>query len=407
MRILQLTHQFPPEHVGGVELITQMLSQQLAERGHGVSVLTRAPVPEPARLWGEGFEVFQLPEHTSKAQRFVSTLLDSGTIAQVRGVFDAVKPDLVHAQHWMSFPADLMNLFDAANVPVVISLHDYWYVCANAQRITNDTQEICDGPDTRLLNCGRCMAARAQAPAPLALLAAPIAQKRNAEVRDLLIRARAVVANSHYVLDWFTAQQFDTEAWHLVRYGIDRPPEMQRLATSGAKPFQVTYIGGLSWQKGVHVLIEAFNALPEDASLVIVGDERAFPDYVSLLRSVATHPWITFTGPQSREQVWQTLTESDVVCVPALWHETASLITLEALAAGCHVIASDVGAIGEAIVDASSGELVPPGDVNALRDALMRAYAHRPTQTTLPEWRTPDAYADDIEAIYAQVLAGS
>ena len=73
---------------------------------------------------------------------------------------DDFRPDLVHVQHLMGFPVQLLHLLRQRRIPYVVTLHDYWWICANAQLLTNYGQQICDGP--RLwLNCGRCALARA------------------------------------------------------------------------------------------------------------------------------------------------------------------------------------------------------------------------------------------------------
>ncbi len=217
----------------------------------------------------------------------------------------------------------------------------------------------------------------------------------------MIEHARAVIANSQFVLDWFGTQGFDTQTWSLARYGLDRPNIFVR--TQMPHPFRVAYVGGLAWQKGVHVLINAFDALPHDAELCIAGDAIAFPDYVAQLRTRATHPGIRFLDKQTRDDVWRLLGKSDVVAVPALWHETSSLITQEGLSAGCDVLASRMGAIGEAVTDGACGKLLPPGDVRAWRDALLAAYANRATHEAMPHIRTTTDYARDIEAIYKAV----
>jgi glycosyltransferase involved in cell wall biosynthesis len=66
------------------------------------------------------------------------------------------------------------------------------------------------------------------------------------------------------------------------------------------------------------------------------------------------------------------LSQVDLLTVPSLWHETFSLVTHEAFAAGVPVIASRVGAMSEAVQDGVNGLLLPPGDVNAWQVALQR-----------------------------------
>ena len=60
----------------------------------------------------------------------------------------------------------------------------------------------------------------------------------------------------------------------------------------------------------------------------------------------------------------------DVVVVPSLWPEPFGLSLLEAMSAGCAVVASDHGAAPELVDNGRSGLLVPPGDASALADAL-------------------------------------
>jgi glycosyltransferase involved in cell wall biosynthesis len=70
--------------------------------------------------------------------------------------------------------------------------------------------------------------------------------------------------------------------------------------------------------------------------------------------------------------VWQALARADVLVVPSLWYETASLVVQEAFAVKTPVIAADHGALSERIRDKVDGLLVPPGDASALRDTMLR-----------------------------------
>jgi glycosyltransferase involved in cell wall biosynthesis len=407
VRVLQLTHQYPPHHIGGVELLTQALSRELVAHGHQVHVLTRAPVPQTTHTDEDGLMVHRIPESTSKTARFLSTFGDSATLRAATKVLAEVNPDLVHVQHLMGFPLGLMAAVQARGIPYIVSLHDYWFVCANAQRITNDTQHICDGPSKN--NCGCCAAARAGLNGVAGRLAsAPLAQlirHRNKQLRAVLAGAKRVVANSQFVRKWFGEMGFDVAAWPVIRYGLDMPANFARKpSTSQCRRF--SYVGGLSWQKGVHVLIEAFNALPENAQLRIAGDLSAFDSYAKMLRQMTTHPGIQFLGKQTRTQVWQLLAETDGVVVPALWHETSSLIAQEAIAAGCYVISSQVGALGELIVDASVGQLVQAGDVEQWRGALQQVMTQPAPKAASAKARTIVDYTTDLLGVYGPTVEG-
>ena len=146
-------------------------------------------------------------------------------------------------------------------------------------------------------------------------------------------------------------------------------------------------------------MIDAFNQMPVEDQLTIAGSPNAFPDYAAQLQHAATHPGISFAGALSRPAVWRLLAHTDVVVVPSLWHETASLIAREALTSGCYVIASNTGALTELIqAYPTRGALVPPNEVNALHQALMRAKDILQHNSLSPlSWRNTQDYAADIE----------
>jgi len=55
-----------------------------------------------------------------------------------------VQPDLIHIQHVMALSARLLHLARQSGAPVVLTLHDYWFICGNSQLIWPDAQ-VCRG----------------------------------------------------------------------------------------------------------------------------------------------------------------------------------------------------------------------------------------------------------------------
>ncbi len=167
------------------------------------------------------------------------------------------------------------------------------------------------------------------------------------------------------------------------------------------------YFGGLAWQKGVHVLIEAFNRLPDGSELWIAGDESADPAYTNSLRASAG-PGVRFLGALSMAQVWDTLGQVDVVVIPSLWYETFSLIAHEAFAAGRPVAASRLGALAEVVHDGVDGLMVTPGDVAAWHRALQRLSEAPELRAKLCAGIRPpltlQEHTTRLEAIYTEIL---
>lgn len=153
-----------------------------------------------------------------------------------------------------------------------------------------------------------------------------------------------------------------------------------RAAHNGdATALNVMYVGRLTPDKGVHVLIEAFAVLLRrcpGARLTIVGSSffadapRTGYEAGLAASAAAMSDTIEFTGFVPHAQLKHLYAKADVVVVPSVWQEPSGLVVLEAMSARTCVIASRVGGIPELIADGETGLLVPPGDPQALAAAM-------------------------------------
>jgi len=422
MKILHLVHQYPPDYVGGTEHYTQSVARALAARGHDVSVFYRhsAPGHGLTRRPADGVDVWAAWDGVQNpTRRFMATFGDRFLMDTFSEALAETRPDLVHIEHLMGLPAQLVGAIRQRGIPLVVTLHDYWWICANAQLITNYSQKLCSGPHA-WLNCARCVLARggagrlwAAAPGLVPLLAA-----RDRALRRVLLDAAQVIAPSPFVKEWYGANGLPGERVLVLPHGVERPALVAArsdgeipspgMARDGA--FRVAYIGGLAPQKGVHVLVRAFNeAFGQDEmhqpELWIAGNEGFDPAYSRHLRSLAG-PGVRFLGLLNRQQVWQCLAQVDVLGVPSLWHETFSIIAHEAFVARLPVIASRLGALPGAICDGVNGLLVSPGDISAWSAALQHLAGDPAFRERLREGIQPPMtikeHVDRLEAVYAK-----
>ncbi|RME33915.1 MAG: glycosyltransferase [Thermoflexia bacterium] len=375
MRILHVVHQYPPDRVGGAELYTQAVSRALARRGHGVAVFYRRDAPGRGIVQQEedGVRVYAAwDEVAGTARRFLLTFGNRFLHRAFSQVLDEFHPEVVHIQHLMGLPVSLADEMQRRGLPLVITLHDYWWVCANAQLLTNYSGEICDGPQG-YWNCARCALARAGHPrlwVASPLLASMMAL-RNRLLRRAVEAARVLIAPTDFVRQWYVTHGLPKEKMILLPHGLEYPLGLQAQHRSSDGIIRFLYIGGLSWQKGVHTLVEAFQGVQGNAELWIAGDESADPAYVSYVRTLAG-PNVRFLGRLDREGVWKVLAQADAIAVPSLWYEAYSFLVSEAFAAGLPVLASRLGALAERVRDGVDGLLLPPGDVPAWRAAIQR-----------------------------------
>jgi len=125
-------------------------------------------------------------------------------------------------------------------------------------------------------------------------------------------------------------------------------------------PMRVLFVGNDVYRKGLPTLIEAVTALEGEAVLdVVSGDEIEEREYVAIHRGVTA----------GTDQLRDLYAGADVFALPTR-ADAVPWAVLEAMAAGLPVVASGVGSIPEMVGD--TGEVVPPGDAEALAAALRR-----------------------------------
>lgn len=377
MRVLHIVHQYPPQQVGGTELYTQAAAQGMADRGHEAAVFTRSRGP------GTGLETAREGDITvyrawegdpSPAARYAASFRRGPLLAAFDQAVAEFRPDVVHMQHLLGLPLAILDRVYAASIPYVVTLHDYWWVCANAQLLTNYSGEVCAGPRA-YVNCTRCALARQGSQSlPLAPALWGSLAWRASALRQGLGRAAALLASTRFVADWHAAHGAPRARLQVLPLGVDRPAALRHIRREPGAPLRLAYVGGLSWQKGVHVALEAISGMEGALELWVAGDLTADPAYVERLRRLAgAH--VHFMGRLDRAGVWRLLGEVDALLAPSLWYETYCYAVHEAQAAGTPVIVSDLGVLAEAVQDGVNGLLAPPGDVAAWRAAVTRLIA--------------------------------
>ncbi|MCI0396161.1 MAG: glycosyltransferase family 4 protein [Chloroflexi bacterium] len=414
MRVLHLVHQYLPEKSGGTELYTHWLSDALSRQGHQVAVFYRrneAGVGVTLRTENEVGVWATWHDSLDPARRLLATFGDRPVEQAFAGVLAEIEPDVVHVQHLMGLPAALLGQLRQRQIPYVMTLWDFWWVCANAQLLTNYSQELCDGPQA-FLNCARCALARSgrgQLWPALPLLAGPLAW-RNQTLRQAVAGATRLIAPADFVRDWYGTHGLPAGKIVALPPGLDYPQLLPKTDQELGRPFRVGYVGGLSWQKGVHVLVEAFRQVDGPAELWIAGDTAFDPAYTNRLRQAADNR-VRFLGQVNRDELWPMLAGLDVVVVPSLWYETFCFVVSEAFAAGLPVIASNLGVLAERVRDGVDGLLFPPGDTAALGHALGQLQRHPERLAQLGAGIRPPAtmaeHTRDVVALYEQAIRSS
>jgi glycosyltransferase involved in cell wall biosynthesis len=122
----------------------------------------------------------------------------------------------------------------------------------------------------------------------------------------------------------------------------------------------------LSEQKGLKYLIRAMPEIIQQfptVSLVIAGDGPLMHSLVEDTKQLHVEKNVYFLG--TRQDTPELLKLFDLYVLPSLW-EGLPMIILEAMAAGCPIVATDVGGVATAVRDGVNGVLLKPPAINLL-----------------------------------------
>ena len=140
----------------------------------------------------------------------------------------------------------------------------------------------------------------------------------------------------------------------------------------------VTFVGNLVHEKGPDILIEALGRMHAEGGNVraaLIGEGSEKQALLSRTAALGIRERVSFLGRLSPDDVARWIAASDVLCLPSR-REGCPNVVLEALASGRPVVAAAVGGVPELLSDIS-GEMVAPGDPEALAGGLSAAFRRR------------------------------
>jgi alpha-maltose-1-phosphate synthase len=202
--------------------------------------------------------------------------------------------------------------------------------------------------------------------------------------RVSLAAAAAVIAVSDGMRDDVLSvyPEISPERVRVIRNGIDtaeyapdaRTDVLERHGIDLSRPY-VIFVGRITRQKGVPVLLRAAASLDPSAQLVLCAGAADTPELgaevtalvADLQASRSGVIWIPEMLP--KPDVIQLLTHALLFACPSVY-EPLGIVNLEAMACATAVVASRVGGIPEVVDGGVTGLLVPPDDPASLADAM-------------------------------------
>ncbi len=219
-------------------------------------------------------------------------------------------------------------------------------------------------------------------------------------IRPRLEKADSVVGCSEYVTEKIRRRFPElADRCRTIYNGVDVHLHDTRTGRKDGGARRILFVGRISPDKGLHVLLEAFRRVVQeypDVQLDIAGPQAAPPlayvfkltddpkvsalvsfcgrDYMTCLKEqVASQGMerVSFSGAVPHSALADRYAAADVYVQPS-FTETFGVPIAEAMAAGVPAIGTRVGGIPEVIEDGTTGWLVESGDAQGLADAILR-----------------------------------
>jgi glycosyltransferase involved in cell wall biosynthesis len=225
-------------------------------------------------------------------------------------------------------------------------------------------------------------------------LQTPVLAPLSASYDRLLTRADAVVCCSGFIREQFLrTAAYPPDRVFVVRNGANvaefdaaNGRAMRASWGYGEDHTLVLYAGAVVPQKGVLYAARALRLLRArypSVRLVIAGAASLWSSLGARDEAIRIRHYeaevtrcdlhgIRHLGLLPRNAMAAAFKAADIVVVPSVWDDPHPTVVCEAMAAGRPVVASRVGGITETVMDGKTGFLVPPGDPQALSEALAR-----------------------------------
>lgn len=366
------------DHPGGVQAHILDLARVLIDRGHDVSVLG------PGTRSGSGKDRGALPDYVAVGGRAIPVRYN-GSVARISfgpRTFVAVHRflrdgdfDVVHV-HEPNAPSYSLAALLLADEPVVATYH----ASASTSRALR--------------------------------LARPV-------LRPALEKIQAGISVSEMSRRWQVEQLggdpllipngVDTKRFQAARAAATAE-KSAGAANGGDGRAHIVFLGRYDEpRKGLPILFNALTIMDEDPHVTVIGDGSRRPG--------AENMNVDFVGRVSEYEKARLLAQADIYVAPNTGGESFGIVLVEAMAAGCAVVASDIEAFADvcgAETSTPAGVLFPVGDANALAVTLQRLIRSHTEREALAaagaerarcyDW---DVVADQVEAVYEAAAGGT
>jgi glycosyltransferase involved in cell wall biosynthesis len=469
VRILHVGWGFSPWRPGGLIFYAEDLMAAQAARGHEVSYLLSGRHypglrgPRLRRWRRDGVAMLEVvnPPIVVGLERGTRAPLRDVEEPRLEAIFERVlreqRPDVLHVQELLGFPSSVLGIARDAGVPVVMTLQDYFPLCATVRLFDSDGQ-VCMrreiGADCAARNAAApadashlvrhtlhfelarvkervpgvrrasfralrplvdplvSRAARDRPGAPPAGLPGADFQRRREANLERLARVDRLIAQSARVEEIYRTLGVENGSLATVHLTLAHIEHIQPRPPRGTELLTFATPGGLIGpSKGSELMVETLERLHAAGlggrfRLRVLGSVH--PD---LRPRLGDFPELELVGEYDRWDLNRRIDDVDVGIMPSVWEEAYGYAGLELLAKGVPVVANRIGGMVDYVREGETGWLNESCTADGMAELLGRLIANpsevaersRSALAARDGLIKPfDAHVDEMEGIYRE-----
>jgi glycosyltransferase involved in cell wall biosynthesis len=384
LKVAQLVPYYAPV-IGGVEVVCQCISEELAARGHEVHVFTanRSHKGSPRREMPANETINSVSVHRFRSYANV------GHYGFFPGFVPALKSggfDIVHAHGYRQPQSELGSRVGArANVPTILHVHGGFYTRNRAKGLL---YSLYDGAARRhKANVFDHFVALSEGD------------------RDNLLKLNVPESRISIIRNAAETQAFEA---------VDATPFREKHGLVGRKV--VLYLSILHHFKRPEKLVRVLPRLIEkepDVFLLFVGPDAGELEKIRELgERLGVTEYYRWLGPLQGEEKHQAFECAELLALPSD-EDPYPLVLLEAMAHGKPVLTTTVVGQASVISAHDAGLILEPGDLDGIVEGTLRLLSDEAYRSTIgangrrlaETMFSVDAFVDEIESLYRGLIS--
>lgn len=369
MKICFISNLYPPNVLGGAEIIVEKMALSMQDYGHKSIIITTSPDEDRHTIQRDNTTIYQLnttkvyptykqteAQGIKKPLWHVLDLWNSSTLNAIKEILIDEKVDIIHINNYKGLSLSCFKAGKDLNIPVIYESHDFSLICPRANLI-NGKNTLCE---SRNFVCNEY-----------------VKQQR----KLLNDNVDVLISPSQFMIDKFHENDFFNHT-DCVKIPLGVEYESRKTIKT-YDSFDITYIGSLGKHKGVDTLIKAFKEIEGDnLKLHIIGKGYDEEEFKGLSEDDER---IVFHGFVDNRDIMDYYQMTNVLVIPSICYDNSPLVIYESFSTGTPVIGSDIGGIPELVKDGYNGLLFEAGNTESLKEKLVKVINDKELLKTFEE----------------------